>query len=418
MSDITQAPILATYGRFPLTLLRGEGTRVFDEQGTSYLDFCAGIAVCSLGHCHPAMVKAIEEQARTLIHVSNLYHTEPAAQLAQLITELVEIPGKTFFANSGAEANDGLIKLARRFGQHRPDPESGTPRSEIITFQQSFHGRTLGGISATGQQKVKEGFNPLLPGFCHLPFNDLTALIQGITPSTCAILLEPIQGEGGIHAATPEFLRGVAKLCKEKDILLLLDEVQCGFGRLGEMMAWRALGVPELQPDAISWAKGMGGGIPIGAFWTNDRSVDDIGTPLSCLLEPGSHGSTYGGNPLAAQTALTVLTQITANDLPANALAREKQIRETISSWKHPAIAEVRGKGLMLGIAVHAEYLRIPKGSVPAIHLCNELLKNHLLVPPAGTNAIRFLPPLNVSESDTSEALTILKTTLDQLSPS
>ncbi|MGJ8725297.1 MAG: aspartate aminotransferase family protein [Roseibacillus sp.] len=413
--DPTTAPILATYARFPLTLVKGEGTRVWDDQGQSYLDFCAGIAVCSLGHCHPVMIDAIEKQARTLIHVSNLYHTQPAAHLALLINDLVEISGKTFFANSGAEANDGLIKLARRFGNHTPDPVSGNSRSEIITFNKSFHGRTLGGIAATGQQKIKEGFDPLLPGFRHVPFNQLSTLADAISPETCAILLEPIQGEGGVNPATAEFLEGVARLCKTHNLLLLLDEVQCGFGRLGEMMAWRALGVPDLQPDAISWAKGMGGGIPIGAFWVNDRAVDNEGTTLPSLLGPGSHGSTYGGNPLAAQTSLAVLNEIAKADLPANALAREQQIRETIASWNHPAILKVRGKGLMLGIVLNPDAMKAPEGKTIAVHLCSELLKNKLLVPPAGPDAIRFLPPLNITEAETSEALTILKQTLDQL---
>ena len=413
--DPTTAPILGTYARFPLTLVKGEGARVWDDGGTSYLDFCAGIAVCSLGHCHPVMVKAIEEQARTLLHVSNLYHTLPAAHLAQRLTDLVEIPGKTFFANSGAEANDGLIKLARRFGAHCPNSETGEARSEIITFNKSFHGRTLGGIAATGQQKVKEGFDPLLPGFTHIPFNQLTALTDAISSSTCAILMEPVQGEGGVNTATPEFLAGVEKLCKEHNLLLLFDEVQCGFGRLGTMMGWRALGVPELQPDAISWAKGMGGGIPVGAFWVNDRTVDDAATPLSSLLGAGSHGSTYGGNPLAAQTSLAVINEIVSADLPANAAAREAQIRETIASWNHPAIEKVRGKGLMLGIVLKDGAFAVPTGKTPAVHLCNALMQNQLLVPPAGTDAIRFLPPLNITEQETSEALNILKTTLDQL---
>ena len=412
--DPTAAPILGTYGRFPLTLVKGEGTRVWDERGKSYLDFCAGIAVCSLGHCPPVMVQAIEEQARTLVHVSNLYHTQPAAKLAHLINDLVEIPGQSFFANSGAEANDGLIKLARRFGHHRPQPKSGEPRTDIISFQQSFHGRTIGGIAATGQEKVKTGFAPILPGFQHLPFNDLEALQKAVSPSTCAILLEPVQGEGGINSATPEFLNGVAQLCKENDLLLLFDEIQCGFGRLGDMMAWRALGAPDLQPDAISWAKGMGGGIPIGAFWINNRIIDEDSTPLSSLLGPGSHGSTYGGNPLATHTSWSVLKEIVALDLPNNALAREAQIRETIAEWNHPAISQIRGKGLMLGIELNSEHLEVPESQTTAIHICNKLIENGLLVPPAGTETIRFLPPLNITEAETSEALSILKNTLDR----
>ncbi|MBK1835357.1 acetylornithine/succinylornithine family transaminase [Roseibacillus ishigakijimensis] len=413
--DPTTAPILATYARFPLTIVKGEGSRVWDDQGTRYLDFCSGIAVCSLGHCHPVVVEAIEKQARELIHISNLYYTLPAAELAQELTAAVELPGKTFFANSGAEANDGLIKLARRFGRECPDPESGQARHEIITFNKSFHGRTLGGIAATGQQKIKEGFAPLLPGFTHVPFNQIGALREAISAETCAILLEPLQGEGGVNPATPEFLRAVAKLCREHNLLLMFDEVQCGFGRLGEMMGWRALGVPELEPDAISWAKGMGGGVPIGAFWVHDRKIDDEGTPLSSLLGYGSHGSTYGGNPLVTATSLAVVREIKKANLPANATARESQIRDTIASWNHPALCGVRGKGLMLGIGLNAELLPVPEGKTAAAYLCGELLKNKLLVPPAGAETIRFLPPLNVSAEEVEEALEILKATLIEL---
>jgi predicted acetylornithine/succinylornithine family transaminase len=413
--DIRNAPVLGTYARFPLTLTRGEGARVWDDAGNRYLDFCAGIAVCSLGHCHPKMVETIEKQARTLIHVSNLYYTEPNARLAQLITDLVEIPGQTFFTNSGAEANDGLIKLARRYGRHNPDPATGESRDTIITFNKSFHGRTLGGIAASGQQKVKDGFDPMLPGFRHVPFNQLGALTEACGPSVCAILLEPIQGEGGVNMASPEFLEGVARICRTSKILLMLDEVQCGFGRLGKMMAWRALGAPELEPDAISWAKGMGGGLPIGAFWVNNRTVDEKGTTLSSLLGPGSHGSTYGGNPLATQTALTVLNEIADADLPANAIAREEQIRSTIAEWDHPLIKEVRGKGLMLGIALQPESFQVEENSTQSVTLCQALLKNKLLVPPAGPSTIRFLPPLNITEAEVNEALDILKKTLDSL---
>ena len=305
-ADTFQQHVLPTYGRFPLVPVRGEGCRLWDETGKRYLDFCTGIAVCSLGHCHPRLVAAIREQAGKLLHCSNLYQIPQQAELAaEINTHHVRIPGKVFFSNSGAEANDGLIKSARRFGHKRTQPD-GSPRFEVITFQQSFHGRTLGSMSATGQAKIQEGFDPLLPGFRYLPFNDIAALEAGIRPETAAILLEPIQGEGGVNTATPEFLRAVAKLCKKHDLLLLFDEVQAGFGRCGDSMAWRMI-APEIQPDGISWAKGMGGGVPIGAFWLNDRAIDDAGTALSSLMGPGSHGSTYGGNPLVCAAALAVL---------------------------------------------------------------------------------------------------------------
>ena len=295
--------VLPTYGRFPLVPVRGAGCRLWDDAGKSYLDFCMGIAVCSLGHCHPRLVEAIRHQAGELIHVSNLYQHPLQAELAEEINEHhVRLPGKIFFSNSGAEANDGLIKAARRFGQKRPHAD-GTRRYEVLTFLQSFHGRTLGSMAATGQAKIQEGFDPLLPGFRHLPFNDIAAVESAIRPETAAILLEPIQGEGGVNQATPEFIRAVAEICEKHDLLLFFDEVQVGFGRCGDSMAWR-MTAPEIRPDGISWAKGMGGGVPIGAFWLSDRAIDRDDTPLSSLLGPGSHGSTYGGNPLVCRLVL------------------------------------------------------------------------------------------------------------------
>ncbi len=279
--------VLPTYGRFPLAPVRGAGARLWDEAGKCYLDFCTGIAVCSLGHCHPRLVEAIRQQAGELLHCSNLYQIPQQALLAEEInTHHVRLPGKLFFSNSGAEANDGLIKSARRFG-HKLSQADGSPRFEVITFTLSFHGRTLGAMSATGQAKIQEGFDPLLPGFRYLPFNDVAALEAGIRPETAAILLEPIQGEGGVNVATPEFLRAAARLCKEHKLLLFFDEVQAGFGRCGDAMAWRML-APEIQPDGISWAKGMGGGVPIGAFWLSDRAIDDAGTALSSRAADGS----------------------------------------------------------------------------------------------------------------------------------
>ena len=399
----SQHYILPTYGRFPLTPVRGKGTKIWDEQGREYLDFCSGIATCSLGHCHPHLSAAIAEQAQTLIHCSNLYHIPAQAELAQLLVEkIAQQPGKIFFANSGAEANDGLIKLARRFGL-----SSG--RSEIITFHQSFHGRTIGAMSATAQTKIHEGFDPLLPGFTYLPPNDLAAVKAALNDQSVAILLEPIQGEGGVHPMTPEFLQGLATLAKEKNLLLLLDEVQCGFGRSGQLNGYQSI-LPDLTPDAISWAKGMGGGFPIGAFWVAEKH--------SHLLGPGSHGSTYGGNPLACAASKAVIDTILAEDLPAHARAREAQIRQIITSWQHPAISEIRGHGLLLGIALDPTQLNIPTDQTPSLHLCQTLLEKGLLVPPAGPHTIRLLPPLNVTSQDVEHALQLLKETLDSLQAS
>ncbi|MCW1885220.1 acetylornithine/succinylornithine family transaminase [Luteolibacter flavescens] len=406
--------VLSTYARFPVTLVRGEGTRVWDDAGKSYLDFCTGIAVCALGHCPPRVVNAIREQAGTLMHVSNLYGTPQQEELARVIVEdHVKLPGKVFFANSGAESNDGLIKSARKFGHARPQPD-GSPRYEVISFTKSFHGRTLGGINATGQDKVKEGFDPLLPGFKHVPFNDLAALEAAISPITAGILLEPVQGEGGVNVATPEFLRGVAALCKKHDLLLLLDEVQTGFGRCGPTMAWRTI-APEVQPDAISWAKGMGGGFPIGAFWLSDRAIDASGKELSSLMGPGSHGTTYGGSPLACAASLAVMEEIAESDLPANVARQEQRIRETIAAWQLPVVTEVRGVGLLLGIGLDATRFVVPEGKLPAAFICGKALEAGLLIPPAGPETIRLLPPLNVSDAEVDEALGILKSVLSDL---
>jgi predicted acetylornithine/succinylornithine family transaminase len=405
--------VLPTYGRFPLVPVRGVGARLWDDTGKSYLDFCMGIAVCSLGHCHPPLVEAIRHQAGELMHVSNLYQTPLQAELAEEINvHHVQLPGKIFFSNSGAEANDGLIKAARRFGLKRPQAD-GSQRFEVITFLQSFHGRTLGAMSATGQKKIQEGFDPLLPGFRYLPYNDIAALENAVRPETAAILLEPIQGEGGVNMATPEFLRAVADLCKKHDLLLFFDEVQTGFGRCGDSMAWRMI-APEIKPDGISWAKGLGGGVPIGAFWLSDRAVDEDGTALSSLMGPGSHGSTYGGNPLVCAASLAVLKEIREKELAMNAILQEVRIRETVKSWNLPIITEVRGQGLLLGIALDPARISAPEGKTPALVVVNKLMERGLLVPPAGPNTFRLLPPLNVTEAEIDEALVIIHSVLSE----
>ena len=392
---------------------RGEGSYLWDEAGKRYLDFCTGIAVCSLGHCHPRLVAAIREQAGQLLHCSNLYQIPQQAELAAEINEHhVRLPGKVFFSNSGAEANDGMIKSARRFGHKCPQPD-GSPRFEVVTFQLSFHGRTLGSLSATGQAKIQEGFDPLLPGFRYLPFNDVAALKAGIRPETAAILLEPIQGEGGVNVATPEFLRAVAATCCQHNLLLMFDEVQTGFGRCGDAMAWRTI-APELEPDGISWAKGLGGGVPIGAFWLSDRAIDAANTPLASLMGPGSHGSTYGGNPLVCAAALAVLKEIREQDLVANVRRQEARIRAAIASWQLPVITAVRGLGLLLGIGLDTALIPTPEGKTPALVVVSKLMERGLLVPAAGPQTIRLLPPLNVSDAEVDEALAILKAALQE----
>ncbi|MGE9268139.1 MAG: aspartate aminotransferase family protein, partial [Verrucomicrobiales bacterium] len=342
------------------------------------------------------------------IHCSNLYFNKPQADLAEFLVEKIAgRPGKVFFSNSGAEANDGLIKLARRYGTENP-AEDGESRYELLTFRKSFHGRTLGSMSATGQEKIHAGFDPLLPGFRYLPLNDLDAVREAVGDRTVAILVEPVQGEGGVNAVSAEFLRGLRQLCDERDLLLMFDEIQCGMGRLGTLNGWEAI-APDIEPDALSWAKGMGGGVPIGSFWVSARMG------LCDLLGPGSHGSTYGGNPLAAAASLAVVRTIVAEDLAENAARMGALIREEVSSWGLSAISEVRGAGLLLGLGLQAEGWDVPEGKTPALFLVSKLMEAGLLSVPAGPDTLRLLPPLNVTEDEVREALGILRQTLEEL---
>lgn len=375
--------IMPTYGRFDLDLVRGQGCRVWDATGQEYLDFGAGIAVCSLGHSHPEVTDAVTQQARTLVHTSNLYRTIPQALLAQKLVSHTG-PGKVFFCNSGAEANEGLIKLSRRFG-------SDSGRYEIITFQSSFHGRTMAGISATAQEKVKKGFGPLLDGFIHLPFGDLDAVRSAITPRTVSILVEPVQGEGGIHIARAEFLRGLRALCDEKNLLLLFDEIQCGLGRTGDWCGWKSL-VPDLMPDGVSWAKGIANGFPLGSFWATQGRGG-----LCDILGPGSHGTTFGGNPVSAAAALRVIEIIERDHLIENASARGSQLCAALAALHSPGIREIRALGLMVGIEL--------AGELTALDTVKSLMARGLLTIPAGERVIRLLPPLNVTPAEIDEAV-------------
>jgi len=395
-ADLYRDYVMPTYGRFDLALARGEGTRVWDEAGKAYLDFGAGIAVCSLGHAHPKLAKVLANQASTLIHTSNLYLTRPQGELAKLIAELVGLGGKTFFCNSGAEANEGLYKLARKFG-------APTGRHEIITFTNSFHGRTLGGISATGQEKVKMDFAPLVEGFVHVPFNDLTATEAAIHSKTVAILLEPVQGEGGINPATSEFLKRVRELCDKHDLLLMFDEVQCGFGRTGDWCAWRTIVSSGVEPDAVSWAKGIANGVPLGAFWAGTRLTASV--PLCDLLGSGTHGTTYGGNPLVAAAGLAVLSIIQEEGLLENARELGTHLMSELVAMNLPAIRLVRGVGLMMGIELND----LAGEGLPSMIATKALMAAGLLVIPSGERTIRLLPPLNISMSEADEALAILK---------
>jgi acetylornithine/N-succinyldiaminopimelate aminotransferase len=385
LSSLYADYVMPTYGRFDLDIQRGSGCRVWDFEGREYLDFGAGIAVCSLGHAHPEVTKAVTEQASTLVHTSNLYRTAPQAELARRLVELAG-SGKVFFCNSGAEANEGLIKLTRRFGN-----PSG--RYEILTFQNSFHGRTMAGISATAQEKIKKGFAPLLEGFAHLPYRDLNSVSTAIGPKTVAILVEPVQGEGGIHIATGEFLRGLRRICDEHDLLLLFDEIQCGLGRTGDWCGWKSLD-SKLMPDGVSWAKGIANGFPLGAFWAaSSRGLCD-------LLGPGTHGTTYGGNPVCCAAALKVLEIIEREGLRQNATVQGAKLRDGLRALNSPRVCEVRAIGLMIGIE-----LADAGDRNAAIPFVKKLMTAGLLAIPAGERVIRLLPPLNVTGTEIDEAL-------------
>jgi acetylornithine/N-succinyldiaminopimelate aminotransferase len=401
--------VMPTYGRFPLALVRGKGCRVWDADGKEYLDFGAGIAVCSIGHAHPALAEALANQARTLLHTSNLYHTEPQGLLARKLVELVGEPGKCFFCNSGAEANESLYKLARKFGH-----DTGGGRFEILTFENSFHGRTLAGIAATGQEKVKKGFEPPVAGFVHVRFNDLDSVRAAIRLQTVAVLIEPIQGESGITPATPEFLLGLRQLCDERNLLLLFDEVQCGLGRTGDWCAYHTLlGANRVQPDAISWAKGIAGGVPMGAIWARKRDVrlaDGVTKPLCDLLGPGTHASTFGGTPLACAAALAVLDVIEREGLLHNVREIGAYAQSRITTIESRFLREVRVVGLMIGIELAANIADLltelkVEGKTPAALFIGRLHDAGLLAVPAGTHTIRWLPPLNVTRTEVDEAV-------------
>jgi predicted acetylornithine/succinylornithine family transaminase len=391
--------VMPTYGRFDLCIERGDGSRVWDFEGREYLDFGGGIAVCSLGHAHPRVTAAISDQAARLVHSSNLYHTAPQAKVAHRLVDIIGLGGKVFCCNSGAEANEGLIKLARRFGN------ATGGRYEVLTFKNSFHGRTMAGISATGQDKVKVGFAPLLEGFQHLVPGDIDAVRSAISGKTAAILLEPIQGEGGIHLAKPEFLRELRTLCDANNLLLLYDEVQCGLGRTGDWCGWRSIAEQGAEPDAVSWAKGIANGFPLGAFWAGTRDV--AGTALCDLLGPGSHGTTYGGNPVACAAALAVFDEIVDRGLLRHTQEAGAYITDKLSRANAPRIHEIRSIGLMIGIEIIAEH-DTTGSETPALALTKRLMAAGLLVIPAGERTVRLLPPLNVEFTDLDRAVELL----------
>ncbi len=398
-----QQNVVPSYGRFDIVLSHGSGRHIYDVTGKRYLDLGGGIAVSSLGHGHPAITEALVEQSRKLIHCSNFYYHEPQGRLAQALVSFIGA-GKCFFSNSGGEANEGLFKLARKFGH-----DEG--RFEIITTINSFHGRTLAGIAATGQEKVRKGFEPMVPGFRQVPYNDLEAMRAALSPATAAILIEGIQGEGGVTPATPEYLLGLRRLCDEKRLLLLMDEVQCGHFRTGRFQSFQRVleGVPggdKFLPDGISMAKSLGGGFPIGAFW--------VRAPYADLLGAGSHGSTYGGSPLACAVALKVLEVIQREKLADNAREVGQHLKAGLQQLaeQYPGVLRtVRGLGLMLGVELAPQIPNLPGDSskTQAVRFVNLLHTAGLLTIPAGGQIVRFLPPLNLRQSEAEEGLRIVK---------
>jgi predicted acetylornithine/succinylornithine family transaminase len=424
-SELFDGYVLRNYGRFPVALARGRGARVWDEEGREYLDFCTGIAVCSLGHCHPKLIAAIQTQSANLIHVSNLYYNRQQAEAARRLVDVVRSPGRVFFCNSGAEANEAAFKLARKFGhESRPAGYFATCAPEILTFTNSFHGRTMAGIAATAQEKVKTGFYPMAAGFRHLPFNDIPALEASLTPHTVAIMLEPVQGEGGVHIATADFLRAAREICDRHNLLMILDEVQCGLGRCGDLCGWRAVGAGDVTPDIVTWAKGLGGGFPIGAVWIGTRLVQKIDSgacdELHTLLGPGSHGTTYGGSPLGSAVVNAVLDAIEEEDLCNNARVRGAQALTEIHAMRSDFIKCTRGCGLLIGIELNeAAFTPLmascPPSMTPAVFLANRLIDDGLLVPPAGPDVIRWLPPLTVTQAEIHEGAQKLRSALDSL---
>ncbi len=383
IAELQKKYLMPTYAP-GVALVEGSGTTVWDAEGKEYLDFVSGIAVVNIGHCHPKMVHAIQDQVETLVHVSNLFYNEKQPLLARALSERSGLPGaKCFFCNSGAEANEGLIKLARLWGS-----EHG--KYEIVTMRQSFHGRTLATLTATGQEKVQKGFGPLPDGFVYATFNDLESIEDAITSKTAAVLVEALQGEGGVIPAEPEFLSGLRKLCDEKGILLLCDEVQCGMGRTGK---WFGFQNYDVVPDAFSLAKGLGNGFPIGAVVAGQK--------LSDIFQPGHHATTFGGTPLACSAALAVIDVIEEEELLANTMVMSAYFIEGLCeiAMKHKKwISGVRGLGLLLGLVL----------DVPAAPLQKKLLEKGMLSLATAGNVLRLLPPLNVSQKEVDQALRLL----------
>lgn len=382
---------MATYSRFPVTIVKGKGSYVWDEKGTQYLDFTSGIATCNLGHVPDVVKEALEEQLQNLWHCSNLYNIPNQQELAALLTTN-SCGDQVFFCNSGAEANEAAIKLARRYA----NKVKGKEAPEIVTFQQSFHGRTLATLSATGQEKIQQGFFPLVSGFSYLPFNDEEALELLYTIEPAAVLLELVQGEGGVIPANQEWVSKLATICKEREILLMVDEIQTGIGRTGTLFAYEQYGI---EPDVISIAKGLGSGFPIGAIIAKEEAAKGF--------DLGSHGSTFGGNPLATAAGLATVTHITdsnvlnqVNEISAYLDKKLQELKE-----KYTFIKDIRGLGMLKGIVVETN----------ALEIVQKAIDDKLLILTAGPNVVRILPPLTVTKAEINEFIKALENTFQSI---
>lgn len=381
-----QTAVMKTYNRFPITVMKGKGSFIWDDQEDKYLDFTSGIATCNLGHVPDFVQNKVQEQLSTLWHCSNLYHIPSQEKLAQLLVQN-SFDGQVFFCNSGTEANEALIKLARKHAEMR-----GKNSRKIITFTQSFHGRTLAALSATGQEKLQKGFAPLVEGFEHLKFNSFDSLKKLESMNACGVLLELVQGEGGVIPASKEWVVKLAEICKKKELLLMIDEVQTGIGRTGSMFAYQQY---NIVPDVISLAKGLGSGFPIGAVIASNE--------VSQAFQPGSHGSTFGGNPLATTAALATVEYIVDKDITLKVQQVGSYLFEKLTDLQneHPQIKEVRGLGLLIGVVLEGK----------AIDLVKKLMANKVLALTAGEYVLRILPPLTVSK----EEVDLFCETLDQI---
>ncbi len=390
-AELYDAYVLKNYARAPITLVRGRGTTVWDDQGNAYLDFSSGIAVSSLGHCHPRWVAAVQSQAAELIHVSNLFRTPNQGELARRLVGYAG-PGRVFFCNSGGEADEALIKLSRLHGVRKSGVEGKCIK--VVCAKNGFHGRMFGGMSATPKESVQKGFRPLLPGFVFGELNNLESFANLVDGDTTAILVESIQGDGGVNPCTPEFLVGLRKLCDERGLLLLLDEVQCGAGRTGRFFAFEHAGI---RADAIAMAKGLAGGFPIGAVWIGERAAD--------LFQPGMHGSTFGGTPLACAAALAVLDVIEGEGLLAH-VTRESgpwinELNKLVTDFPGKVLG-IRGRGFLVGVQMASD-------SAPTLAALRE---HGLLTAPAGVNVIRLLPPLVASRDELARSVAIFREVL------